>query len=191
MSFTLFKIKILQKMVKGPKSSGQVASIIASEYDKAVRSLSSGDLVSKNRILIGNKQGLESYIVSILNTQSKSTLPLDVTNLIAKGFPIYWTGATMGIEYIPSVPAPGSVFNISVVSNVISNPGVVVPIPTKLGKSQSTDEWINNLVKAAREHLKTVSGTITTVSAYVPGPPPLGITPNVGIITWTGYNVLQ
>lgn len=178
-------------MKKGPKDFGQVASIIATEYEKAVKSFTSGDAVSKNRLLVGNKAGLELYISNILRAQSKSTIPLDNINLIAKGFPIYWIGATMGTQYIPTVPAPGAVSNISVVSNIVSNPGSPIPVPSVLGKSQTTDKWVNDLVKAAREHLKTVSGTILTVSAYTPGPPPLGITPGPGIITWTGYIVSQ
>lgn len=189
MSWDLFKSNLLKKMEKGPNSHAEFAELLANEYDKAVKKIGSGELISKNRVLQANKEGLKIYIYNILNSQSKSPLHFDVINLIANGFPIYWTGATLSTEIIPAIPAPGAFINFSLVSNIVTVPGIITPIPLPIGKSQSSEQWINNFIKVANAHLKTVSGTMTTVSGYTPGPPPPGFVTAPGVIIWTGYTI--
>lgn len=191
MSWQKFKNRLSKKMQKGPGSAEEFAKLLASCYDGAVKSVTSGENTSNNRLIKGNKKLLEDHIIRAFKAQSKSKKHLNIINLIAKGFPLYWTGATLSVEKLPIVPAPGAIFNISITSHNVSNPGVATPIPIPLGKSQTSEQFINNLVRAAQQHLKTVSGTIQTVSAYSPGPPPTGWVPGPGIITWTGYRVTE
>lgn len=191
MSWNKFRNRLSNKMKKGPRSSEEFGKLLASCYDGAMKSVTSGENASRNRLIKGNKKLLEQHIIRSLNAQSKSKNPLNIINLIAKGFPLYWTGATLSVEKLPTIPAPGSIFNINITSHNVSNPGIATPIIIPLGKSQSSEQFINNLIKAAQQHLKTVSGTIQTISAYSPGPPPTGWVPGPGIIIWTGYTVVE
>ena len=187
MSWTKFKNDVVRKMKKGPSSLEETAKIIASSYDRAVRSAQSGDKVGFNRLIKGNKEGFEKYITRILKAQSKSITATPIHNLIAKGFPIYWLGGQLSTEKIPATPAPGAIVNVSVVVNTVDFPGAPVEIPVPLGKSQSTEQFVNNLVKVAKLHLNTLSGSTKTISQYPVIPP--GTVPGPGIILWTGYVV--
>lgn len=190
MSWTKFKFSIIKKMQKGVASYEDLAKILANEYDRAVKHISSGDKVSRNRLQRGNKEALEKYIVSVFKAQSKSTIPLDIPNLLAKGFVIYWSGGIMTTDKIPPPPSPGAITNLKVVENTVLNPGTPVSIPFPLGKSQTTEQWVNNLIRLLKLHLTTINGKASLISAY-PSPLPPGFTQGPGINLWTGYDILD
>lgn len=63
-----------------------------------------------------------------------------------------------------------------------------------INPTDNTGIIIDEFIAYADKHLKTVMGTVTTVSSYGVGPPPFLVptpvqTPGPAIITWTGYTV--
>lgn len=190
MSWGNFQRRLLSKMKKGPTSYEEVAKIIVTEYDRAVKNAASGDKVTRNRLLKGNKESLERYIVSIFRSQSKSSVPLDIPNLLAKGFVIYWAGGQMSTEKTPVIPSPGALFNVSANKNTVVNPGTPITLQFPLGKSQTTEQWINNLIILLKSQLLNISGQVLVTAAY-PQPLPPGWAPGPGITLWTGYDIID
>lgn len=179
----LFKLQVKAVMLSSPASSDDLAKVIASAYDSSVKLPPAGDLMHKITVLNGNVQVLENLIKIVLIQQSRSETQLPIINAIANGFVAYWGGATLQNFPIPLMPAPGSISNILVTSNIVVNPGIQVSIPFTYEGLDNVDGFINKLIQAANIHLYTVGGWTFTTSLY-----PGGITAP-GYLPWQGYSV--
>ena len=186
MSWSVFSSNILRRIdnLNSLESIDDVAELYATEYDKAVKR--GYDIVNFIPISVGNVEAMKSLFKIALFMGSKSTSPsFSLVTEMGKGVLAYWTGGTMSSLPIPLIPAPGSILNISVVSNNVLSPGTWPPQPP-LPPNSDTSLMLNQFVAAASIHLTTISGLITTTSLYPMVPTP---TPAPGAIPWTGYSV--
>jgi len=83
----------------------------------------------------------------------------------------------------PLIPAPGSIQNIQVNSNIVTNVGTW-PIYPPIKPASKQIIMVNMFVLAAIVHLFSIGGFIQTTSLYPGAPTPV---PAPGIISWTGY----
>ena len=104
-------------------------------------------------------------------------------NEFGNGVKAYWVGAQMRPFPIPLIPAPGSVQNLVVNSNVVINVGTW-PLYPPLKPSAKQEIIVNMFVLAAVVHLFSIGGIIQTTSLYPSAPSPI---PAPGVISWTGY----
>jgi hypothetical protein len=133
MSWEIFKQNVLNVMSR-PESINDidtVARTFAREYDFAVRR--GGDTINKVAIKKGNVELMEQLFKSALQKGLSATQPYDLVGEMGKGVIAYWTGAIMNEFPIPIIPSIGSVSNIGVASNIVTNAGVWTPIiPTPI-----------------------------------------------------------
>lgn len=130
MSWEIFKQNVLRVMNR-PESINDidtVARTFAREYDLAVRR--GGDTINKVAIKKGNVQLMEQLFKAALQKGLSSNQPYDLVGEMGKGVIAYWTGAVMNEFPIPIIPAIGSVSNIGVTSNVVTNVGKWNPVIT-------------------------------------------------------------
>ena len=165
------------------KSSDEWANYFSKKYDECIKR--GFDNTTKNPIKKGNVELMNVLLQSAGATALAATTPaIYSTYLTLLGTAVvgYWTGAELQTASIPLLPAPGTILNISVTSNVVSTPGkfaggVTPPI-------KNVDEFLKLFISLAQLHLTTVQGTCYTISQY---PPPLPLAP--AVLTWTGYKV--
>ena len=186
MSWSLFKRNILRKTNPNNNPSlniNQVATIWADEYDAVVKR--GKDLLNLESVQKGNKD-LAKALFQIALLKGLATPPgtnFSLVNEFGNGVKAYWMGAQMNPFPIPLIPAPGTIQNIAVNSNIALNPGTwpMYP-PLKPAKKQVI--MVNMFILAATVHLFSVSGIIQTTSLYPAVPSPI---PSPGVIPWTGY----
>lgn len=191
MSWDIFK----QRMTDYGKNQNSVsiegyAKKLTSEYDSCIRR--GHDTVNFTPIQKGNTELMFTILLNTFQSQQRISKQTSLLRNIGTSVIAYWTGAIMSSFPVPTspvgagipwIPAPGSVFNVNINSNIVTNPGQwtldlqVVPTTNETG-------WLNLFISIARVHLNTISGLITTTSLY----PPTG-TPAPGIIIWTGYTI--
>ncbi len=191
MSWDIFKQRMIQK---GQNQNGVsidgYAKTFATEYDRCIkRGHDSFNFISLQK---GNVELLETSLRLLLTSQqslpTQRPLILEIGNTIIT----YWLGGVMNSfpvpespvgAGIPYIPAPGSFYNVNIVNNIVINPGVWT---TNIPILPTTNEkgWLDSFILAAKVHLTTIQGLITTTSLY----PPFG-TPAPGIIFWQGYTV--
>jgi len=187
MSWSLFKANIIRKT--NPKFNNnninQVAKIWADEYDAAVKR--GKDFINFESIQSGNKTIMETlFKVALL--KGFATPPgqnFSLVNEFGNGVKAYWAGAQMKPFPIPLIPAPGSIQNISVNSNVVVNVGTW-PIYPPLKPARKQETMVDMFILAALIHLFSIGGFIQTTSLYPSAPSPI---PAPGVIPWTGYLV--
>ena len=92
-------------------------------------------------------------------------------------------GAQMNPFPIPLIPAPGTIQNIVVNSNIATNPGTW-PMYPPLKPASKQVIMVNMFILAATVHLFSVGGIIQTTSLYPSAPSPI---PSPAIISWTAY----
>lgn len=185
MSWTLFKANIIRKT--NPKTTNNnietVAKIWANEYDACVKR--GRDFINLESIQTGNLQLMETlFKVALL--KGLSTPPgvdFSLPNEFGNGVKAYWAGAQMRPFPTPLIPAPGSIQNISVNSNVCIKTGTW-PIYPPLKPAKKQEVIVDMFILAATIHLFTIGGFIQTTSLYPSTPTPI---PGPGIINWTGY----
>lgn len=186
MSWTLFKVNILRKTnIINQNDIPTVAKIWADEYDAAVKR--GKDFINFESVQRGNKAIMESlFKVALL--KGLTTLPgqdFSLVNEFGNGVKAYWAGAQMNPFPIPLIPAPGSIQNISVNSNVVVNVGIW-PIYPPLKPARKQETIVDMFILAALIHLFSIGGFIQTTSLYPSAPTPI---PAPGVIPWTGYLV--
>lgn len=187
MSWSLFKANIIRKT--NPKFNNnninQVAKIWADEYDAAVKR--GKDFINFESVQRGNKAIMETlFKVALL--KGLATPPgqnFSLVNEFGNGVKAYWAGAQMKPFPIPLIPAPGSIQNISVNSNVVVNVGTW-PIYPPLRPARKQETMVDMFILAALVHLFSIGGFIQTTSLYPSAPTPI---PAPGVIPWTGYLV--
>ena len=130
MGWNRFRRTVLTAM-QNPKDPSQVARAIAKAYDTAVKTPQvysketasgkrtieiTGDILNKHTVLKGNTSALATYINNQFRLQAFSlgVLPPSLPTLIAQGFPLYWSGATLKPGLPPSLFAPGPILQMMV-----------------------------------------------------------------------------
>ena len=181
MSWEIFKRNVLRVMNR-PQSINNidiVAKTFAREYDLAVRR--GGDTINKVSIKKGNTELMEQLIKAALVKGLNSKEPYDLVGEMGKGVLAYWGGAIMNEVPIPIIPAIGSVVNIGVVSNIVTNPGqwapvIVVPPQIEIEPEIPTSELLrtipddNNTVEAARPAVAQTGVEFINDAGDDPGP---------------------
>jgi hypothetical protein len=160
------------------------ADFFTKKYDECMKR--GVDITTQNTVVKGNTDLMRSTIIIALNTGNMAKTPAfynQSIGLLGKGAIAYWTGAELS-KNPPVIPAPGTVLNLSVVSNTVTNPGVWPTTPLPLLPSNSTDPFIDGFILMGSIHLQSISGICNTISQY---PPPAA--PGPGIILWSGFTV--
>lgn len=184
MSWSVFKANIVSKTQNGMDNTDDVASIWANEYDACIKR--GFDLVNFIPIQTGQKPILESlFKVALITGGTSNSSSFSLINEFGKGVVAYWTGAIMKNLPIPVIPAPGSISNIQVVSNLVVSPGAWTPAPPT-PPNNSVPLMVDQFILSATTHLLSVSGIINTISMYPSVPAPI---PGPGVIPWTGYTI--
>jgi hypothetical protein len=127
MSWDIFKKNILQ-YANNPdsiKDIDTVANLYATEYDAAIKRGS--DILNKASVKKGNVEAMKSLFKAAFLKGQSSNVPFDLVGEMGKGVLAYWSGTTLNEFPIPIVPAPGSIQNISVVSNIVTISGQWTP----------------------------------------------------------------
>ena len=185
MSWGLFKLNVIRKTgVINSNTVKTVAKVWAEEYDAAVKR--GIDFINFESIQVGNKQIMETlFFVALLKGMSSPSDKFSLVNEFGSGVKAYWAGASMKPFPIPLIPAPGSIQNLIVNSNIVSNVGTwpMYP-PIKPASKQAI--MVDMFIIAALIHLFSIGGIIQTTSLYPSAPTPI---PAPGIIPWTGYIV--
>jgi len=186
MSWDIFKQNI-KRRVDNPETISNIDDVVdlyAIEYDAAIRR--GGDLINKTKLLNSNLAAFKTTLkFSLQSGQRSNSNSFSLIDSFGKSVISYWTGAQLSLIPIPIIPAPGAIKNISITSNIVTNPGVWPSLPP-IPPTPKTDTFLNQLILASQLHLQTITGTITTISLY-PGPISPIIAP--GIIPWTGFSV--
>ena len=186
MSWALFKRNVLRKTNPNKNPSldiNQVATIWAEEYDACVKR--GKDFINLESVQTGNLELMKTlFRVALL--KGLTTPPgtdFSLPNEFGNGVKAYWAGAQMRPFPLPLIPAPGSVQNLAVNSNVVINVGTW-PLYPPLKPARKQEIIVNMFVLAAIVHLFSIGGIIQTTSLYPSAPSPI---PAPGVISWTGY----
>lgn len=185
MSWNTFKqnVKRVADKPENIENIDVIADLYTNEYDNAIRR--GKDLLHSVSVQQTNVQGMRQILKSSLTIGRSSNSPaFNLITEFGKGVIIYWTGATLKNFPIPTIPAPGSISNISVISNLVTSPGVWPPSPP-IPPQNTTSAFLDVFISIATAHLQTVSGIVNTTSLY-PGTPPV---PGPGVLPWIGYVV--
>lgn len=186
MSWQIFKQNILN-VANNPNSINDVdvvANAYATEYDSAVKR--GTDFINLVSVKSGNVSGMRSLLrAALLKGQSSDSSGFSLITEFGNAVISYWTGAQLNEFPIPAIPAVGAVQNISVISNLVLNPGTWPGAPA-IPPTQNTVPFVDLFISTAISHLATVSGVINGNSLYPTAPTP---TPGPSIINWTGYTI--
>jgi len=186
MSWELFKRNVIRKTNPNRNPSldiNQVATIWAEEYDAAVKR--GKDFINLESIQTGNVEIMKTLFKAALlkGLASPPGSDFSLVNEFGNGVKAYWAGAQMRPFPIPLIPAPGSIQNIQVNSNIVTNVGTW-PIYPPLKPAKKQEIMVSMFILAAIVHLFSIGGFIQTTSLYPSVPTPV---PAPGIISWTGY----
>ena len=185
MSWGLFKLNVIRKTgVINSNTVKTVAKVWAEEYDAAVKR--GIDFINFESIQVGNKQIMETlFLVALLKGMSSPSDKFSLVNEFGNGVKAYWAGASMKPFPIPLIPAPGSIQNLIVNSNIVTNVGTW-PMYPPIKPVSKQEILVDMFIIAALIHLFSIGGIIQTTSLYPSAPTPI---PAPGIIPWTGYIV--
>ena len=187
MSWSLFKANIIRKT--NPRANNNietVAKIWAEEYDACVKR--GRDFINLESVQTGNKEIMETLfkIALLKGLTIPPGVDFSLVNEFGNGVKAYWAGAQMRQFPIPLIPAPGSIQNLSVSSNIVTNTGTW-PLYPPIKPARKQEVMIDMFILAATIHLFTIGGFIQTTSLYPSTPTPI---PSPGIINWRGYFIL-
>ena len=185
MSWGLFKLNVIRKTgVINSNTVKTVAKVWAEEYDAAVKR--GIDFINFESIQVGNKQIMETlFLVALLKGMSSPSDKFSLVNEFGNGVKAYWAGASMKPFPIPLIPAPGSIQNLIVNSNIVTNVGTW-PMYPPIKPVSKQEIMVDMFIIAALIHLFSIGGIIQTTSLYPSAPTPI---PAPGVIPWTGYIV--
>ena len=152
MSWGLFKANILRKTsVNNSNTVETVAKVWAEEYVAATNR--GKDFLHFESIQTGNKELMESlFKVALLKGMSSPSDKFSLVNEFGNGVKAYWMGAQMKPFPIPLIPAPGSIQNIAVNSNIVSNVGTW-PMYPPIKPVEKQETLIDMFILAALVHL--------------------------------------
>lgn len=156
------------------------AKKFADTYDNAVKK--GGDLLFGVSVKSGKKDLLELFTVLALSKGLlDKTGTFNLINELGRAVEMYWLGATLNQTPVPLIPAPGSISNVGVDSNLVISPGKWPTIPIIIPTTK-IDTFLNLFILAATIHLLGVSGIIKTKSLYAGS-----LIPAPGLINWSIY----
>jgi hypothetical protein len=183
-----FRQQVRTTMELLPADSDDLAKVLATAYDIAVKTPPAGDLTVGNPVLAGNVTALENVIKSVFDLQLVSAEQLPLFELFTSGFQAYWAGTTLQIIRPCLFPiAPLATVNTQTVSVLCSNPGQKIPLPAELIRPESsTTPFIENFINAAEMHFKTLTGVYNVTALYGVAPT---ATTGPGIVPWVGYTI--
>lgn len=124
MSWQIFKENI-QRIADNPQTIDdidQIAELYANEYDAAIKR--GHDTINGVTLSFGNIESMKQLFKIALENGRNNDDSYDLVGEMGKGVLAYWAGASMNQFPIPTIPAPGTTSNVSVVSNMVINPGV-------------------------------------------------------------------
>ena len=185
MSWSIFKQEMVAKMQNSSfKSTDEFADFFTQKYDQCMkRGL---DSTTGNTVIKGNTELMRSTILYALEVGRNSKTEVFYNQSIAllgKGAVAYWTGAELG-KIPPVIPAPGTILNLAVVSNTVTNPGIWPEVPLPVIPTKSNNPYLDAFIIQSTIHLTTISGFCNTISQYPPIAPP-----GPAILPWTGFTV--
>ena len=186
MSWSVFRNNIINfsNNTDAIRSTEQVASTYAIEYDAAIRRGS--DILHQVSVLNTNLPALlQSFNLAMMKGLNTNSPAFSLINEIGTGIIAYWSGATLQPLPIPIIPAIGAIQNIAVVTNLVTNPGTW-PVLPPITPMNNTSIFVDLFISAATTHLSTIGGLINTISLYPATPSPI---PGPGILVWNGYSV--
>ena len=183
-----FRQQVRTTMELLPADSDDLAKILATAYDMAVKTPPAGDLTVGNPVLEGNVTALENVIKNVFDLQLRSAEQLPLFELFTNGFQAYWAGTTLQIIRPCAFPiAPMATVNQATVSVLCLNPGQKIPLPAELIRPEtSTTPFIENFINAAELHFKTITGVYNVMAVYGLAP---ATTTGPGIVPWVGYTI--
>jgi predicted chitinase len=183
-----FRQQVKTTMELLPADSDDLAKILATAYDMAVKTPPAGDLTVGNPVLEGNVTALENVIKNVFNLQLRSAEQLPLFELFTNGFQAYWAGTTLQIIRPCAFPiAVKATVNQATVSVLCLNPGQKIPLPAELIRPEtSTTPFIENFINAAELHFKTITGVYNVMAVYGLAP---ATTTGPGIVPWVGYTI--
>jgi|TARA_B110000093_G_scaffold180842_1_gene223641 hypothetical protein len=186
MSWSVFKKNVLRKTNPNNNPSlniNEAATIWANEYDAAVKR--GKDFINLETIQTGNVDLMKTlFLIAFLKgLATPPGVDFSLVNEFGKGVRAYWAGAQMNPFPIPLIPAPGTIQNLAVNSNIVGNVGTW-PIYPPIKPAKKQEIMVNMFILAAMIHLFSIGGFIQTTSLYPSAPSPI---PGPGIIPWTGY----
>jgi predicted chitinase len=183
-----FRQQVRTTMELLPADSDDLAKILATAYDMAVKTPPAGDLTVGNPVLEGNVTALENVIKNVFNLQLRSAEQLPLFELFTNGFQAYWAGTTLQIIRPCAFPiAVKATVNQATVSVLCLNPGQKIPLPAELIRPEtSTTPFIENFINAAELHFKTITGVYNVMAVYGFAPT---ATTGPGIVPWVGYTI--
>lgn len=185
MSWSIFKQEMLSKMQNSSfKSTDEFADFFTQKYDQCMRR--GLDSTTGNTVIKGNTELMRSTILYALEVGRNSKTEVFYNQSIAllgKGAVAYWTGAELG-KIPPVIPAPGTILNLSVVSNTVTNPGIWPEVPLPVIPTKSNNPYLDAFIIQSTIHLTTISGFCNTISQYPPIAPP-----GPAILPWAGFTI--
>ncbi len=124
MSWQIFKDNILRvsNNPQGIQNIETVADLYAKEYDAAIKS--GFDTNNGTKVRNGDVASMKQLFLSALQKGLTSSQPYDLVGEMGQGVLAYWATAVLGNEIVPKTPAVGATSNISVTSNIVTNPGI-------------------------------------------------------------------
>lgn len=149
MSWEIFKQNMLRTL-NSPESLTDldvVADKWAKEYDAAVKR--GFDTINQVTLKQGNVEIMKQLIKLALLKGQTSQTPYDLVGEMGKAVQAYWSGAIMNEFPIPLIPAPGSIQNVSVTTNLVTNPGVWTPAISVPGVNINDLESANKKIREA------------------------------------------
>ena len=135
MSWEIFKQNMLRTLNNpdGLTDIDIIAEKWASEYDAVVKR--GFDTINQVTLKRGNVEMMKQLFKLALLKGQSSTTPYDLVGEMGKGVQAYWAGAQMNEFPIPAIPAPGTIQNVSVTSNLVTIPGNWIPAVSVPGVS--------------------------------------------------------
>lgn len=182
----IFYTEVLTKMSDSTwMASNEWPGYFAKKYDECMKR--GFDNTTKNKVKKGNVEAMTAFLQSAaamaLNSKDESFYKLYYV-LIGNAVVQYWTGAELETTSTPLTPADGTLVNLYVTSNVVTNPA-----PKKFDGStappiKNVEQFLSTFINLAQAHLREVGGVCYTFSQY-PSPLP----PGPGVLNWIGYKV--
>ena len=141
MSWEIFKQNILLRANNpgGIPDIDTVAKLYAKEYDAAIKR-GFNTLTPPSSVKSGNVELMEQFFKLALQKGLTSTQPYDLVGEMGKGVLAYWGTGILNEFPIPLIPAIGTTANISVTTNIVTNPGVWTPPITLPPEEDIPDE---------------------------------------------------
>ena len=168
MSWEIFKQNMLRTL-NNPESINDidvVAERWAKEYDAAIKR--GFDPINQVTLKRGNVDLMKQLFKLALLKGQSSTTPYDLVGEMGKGVQAYWAGAQMNEFPIPLIPAPGSIQNVSVTTNLVTNPGIWTPALSVPGVPEP------DLREGPTKDDDMPSSDIGEMEAILGGPVPIG-----------------